>query len=160
MMSWWHCLGQRQALIAYHINVEYMECDCAPSYGVVDMHRGFITLLSVQVGAKFWSNWRKALPKWKICIGASLHCYLCRWGPNFSQIGGRHCPNEIVVQWLRLYTTIHCASHLILYVWSGLGTFICCGWAYGCTLTLLYLCNLQVHAKSWKIGLLVGENWG
>ncbi len=40
----------------------------------------------------------------------------------------------------------------ILNVYEVLSHFICCGWAYGCTLTQLHLCRWGPNSKFWKIG--------
>jgi hypothetical protein len=92
-----------------------------------------------------------------ICCGWAYGCtltllYLWRWGPNIVKLGYRE-PNEVVVSWLRLQTPTDCILHKYWrYIWH-LSTFICCEWAYGCTLTQVYL--VEVDIKFSEIGL-----WG
>ncbi len=69
------------------------------------------TVILVQVGAKFW----------KVAVS---------WSPN-----------DVVVSWLRLQTTADYIPHPYWMYIKCLSTFIGCGWAYGCILTLLYLCR-------------------
>jgi hypothetical protein len=51
------------------------------------------------------------------------------------------------MSWLRLQTRLECIprpSHMYTQCFS---TLICCGWAYGCTLTLLRLCRAGVDFR-------------
>ncbi len=108
---WCHGWGCKPPLTASHIYIGSIKSVKAPSYAV-DGHMGApLTVIPVQVGAKIWK------------IGV-------RWGPD-----------DIVVSWLRLYTTTDCIPHPYWMCIKCLSTFICCGWACGCTLTLLYLCR-------------------
>ncbi len=120
-------------------------------------------------GGQILENWGKAEPKWRfgVMVEAMNHQWLhptsildvCKivehlhmlwmgiWvhpytvipvqvGTKFWKIGVRRSSNDVAVSWLRLYI-----PHQYWMYIKCLSTFICCGWAYGCTLSLLYLCT-------------------
>ncbi len=62
--------------------------------------------------------------------------------------------NGIVVSWLRLHTASDCIPHPYHMYTKCFSTLICCGWTYGCTLTLLYL-----YRGKWIFQKL-GYGWG
>ena len=55
---------------------------------------------------------------------------------NFLDKWGKVEPNDVVVSWLRLQEVPNCIPHPYWRYMKCLSTFICCGWAHGCTLTL------------------------
>ena len=59
---------------------------------------------------------------------------------------GRSLSN-VVISWLRLQTCTDCIPHPCHMYTQCLSTLICCGWAYGCTLTLLRLCRSGVEIR-------------
>ncbi len=88
-------------------------------------------------------------------MGAPLHSYTGKVvGPDFGKLGSMW-GYEMMARW-------HCwgskppltVSHIHIWIIKSVlstSMFLCCGWAYGCTLTLLYLC--RVAAKFWNIGV-------
>ncbi len=84
-------------------------------------------------------------------MGAPFHGYTCAGGGQILKNWGKAEPKCAVVSWLRLQTTTDCISHLYWKYKKILSTFICCGWAYGSTLTLSYNC---------AGGGQILENWG
>ena len=58
---------------------------------------------------------------------------------------------DVVMSWLRLQTCLECIPHPCHMYTQCFSTLICCGWTYGCTLTLLRLCRVGVDF--WKIEL-------
>ena len=77
------------------------------------------TAIPVELGAKFW----------KIGVWANL--------------------NDVGVSWLRLQEASDCIPHPYWMYTMCFSTLICCGWAFGCTLTLLYLCRWGWILKNW-----------
>ena len=51
------------------------------------------------------------------------------------------------MSWLRLQTRLECIPHPCHMYTQCFSTLICCGWAYGCTLTLLRLCRSGVEFR-------------
>ena len=49
--------------------------------------------------------------------------------------------SDVVMSWLRLQTPVKCIPHLYHMYTKCFNILICHGWAYGCALTLFYLCN-------------------
>ena len=74
---------------------------------------------------------------------------LCRSGVDFRKIGLSPSPSDVVMSWLRLQTCLECIPHPCHMYIQCFSTLICCGWAYGCTLTLLHLCRWR-----WILGKL------
>ncbi len=72
-------------------------------------------------------------------------------GVNFRKIGVWLSPSDVVMSWLRLQTPTDCIPHPYHLYTKCFSTLICCGWAYGCTLTLLCLCRSGVDF--WIIGV-------
>ncbi len=97
-------------------------------------------------------------------MGAPLHCYTCADGGKFWKFGVRQSWNHIVVSWLRLQTPTDCIPHLYWMHKKCFSTLICCGWAYGCTLTLLYLCrwgpNFENLGSGRAVTTLLCHGWG
>ena len=56
-------------------------------------------------------------------------------------------PSDVVMSWLRLQTRFECISHPCHMYKQCFSNLICCGWAYGCTLTLLRLCRAGVDFR-------------
>ena len=77
-----------------------------------------------------------------ICRGWAYGCTLtllrlCRAGVDFRKIELSPSPSDVVMSWLRLQTCLECIPHPCHMSTKCLSTLICCGWAYGCALTLL-----------------------
>ncbi len=66
---------------------------------------------------------------------------LCRWGWIFGKLGTWLSPSDIIRSWLRLQNPIDCVPHPYHIYTKCFSTLIYCGWAHGCTLTLLCLCR-------------------
>jgi hypothetical protein len=80
------------------------------------------------------------------CCGWTCGCtltllYWCKWGYFFWKVGVWVRPNVVVVTWYRLQTASDCIPHPYHIYTNCFSTLICCGWTYGYTLTLLYLCR-------------------
>jgi hypothetical protein len=83
-----------------------------------------------------------------ICCGWAHECTLtllrlCRWGLVFGKLGTWLSPSDVVRSWLRLQNPIDYISHPYHIYNKCFSTLICCGWAHGCTLTLLRLCRWE-----------------
>ncbi len=85
-------------------------------------------------------------------MGAPLHCNTCASGGEFLEVGVWVRANGVVVSWLSLQTASEGIAHPYHMYTKCFSTLICCGWTYGCTLTLLYLCRW-----GWIFGKL---GWG
>ncbi len=70
-------------------------------------------------------------------------------GAKFWKIGVWANPNDAGVSWLRLQKASDCIPYPYWMYTMCFCTLICCGWAYGCTLTLILV---QVGVNFWKIG--------
>ncbi len=66
---------------------------------------------------------------------------------DFRKIGVRRSLSNVVMSWLRLQTRKACIPHPCHMYTQCFSTLICCGWAYGCTLTLLRLCRSGVEFR-------------
>ncbi len=74
---------------------------------------------------------------------------LCRcWGWVFDNRGMAE-PSDVIMPWLRLQTPVDCIPHPYHMYIKCFSTSICCGWAYGCTLTLLCLCRWVCFFYNW-----------
>ncbi len=73
----------------------------------------------------------------------------CRSGVAFRKIGVGLSPSDVVMSWLRLQTPVDCIPYLYYMYTKYFSTLICCGWAYGCTITLLSLCRSGVGFRNW-----------
>jgi hypothetical protein len=62
-------------------------------------------------------------------------------GLNFWKVGVWVRLNGVVVSWLRLQTASKGIPHPYHMCTKCFSTLICCGWTYGCTLTLSYCCK-------------------
>ncbi len=97
-------------------------------------------------------------------MGAPLHCYACVVGVNFWNVKVWVKANDIVVSWSRLQTASDCIPHPYNMYTKCFGTLICCGWTYGCTLTLLYWCRWGwIFGKlgcGWEQMVLWCHGWG
>ena len=87
-----------------------------------------------------------------ICCGWGYGCTLtllrlCRSGVDFRKIELSPSPSDVVMSWLRLQTRTDCIPHPCHMYTKCFSTLICCGWAYGCTLTLLRLCRSGVEFR-------------
>ena len=79
-------------------------------------------------------------------MGIWVHPYTAtpipiRVGVGFRKIGAWLSLSDVVMSWLRLQTPKDCIPqpwHIYLYA-QCFSSLRCCGWAYGCTLTLLCL---------------------
>ncbi len=65
--------------------------------------------------------------------------------------------SDVVMSWLRLQTPVNCIPHPYHMYTKGFSTLICCGWAYGPTLTLLCLCRLGVYSRKIRVGLSLSD---
>jgi hypothetical protein len=72
-----------------------------------------------------------------------------RWGWILGKLGVWLSPSDFVRSWLRLQRPIDCIPHPYHVYTKCFSTLICCGWAYGCTLTLLRMCRF-----GWILGKL------
>ena len=85
-------------------------------------------------------------------MGIWIHHYSCTikcaGGGEFQEkMGyGRACV-MLLVSWLRLQTPTDCIPHPYWMYTKCFSTLRCCGWAYGCTLMLIYL--LQWGVDFW-----------
>jgi hypothetical protein len=99
-----------------------------------------------------------------ICCGWAYGCTLtllrlCRSGVEFRKIELSPSQSDVVMSWLRLQTCTDCIPHSCHMHTHCFSTSICCGWAYGCTLTLLRLCRAEAGVDFRKIELFpVGKN--
>jgi hypothetical protein len=87
-----------------------------------------------------------------ICRGWAYGCALtllrlCRSGVDFRKIGEGQSLSDVVISWLRLQTCLECIPHPCHMYTKCFSTLICCGWAYGSTLTLLCLCSSGVDFR-------------
>jgi hypothetical protein len=88
-----------------------------------------------------------------ICCGWAYWCTLkllrlcTRSGVDFRKIELSPSPSDVVMSWLRLQTCLECIPHPYHMYTQCFSTLICCGWAYGCTLTLLRLCRSGVDFR-------------
>ena len=74
---------------------------------------------------------------WACVCALTLLC-LCRSGEDFRKIGVGRSLSDVVMSWLRLQTHLESTPHPCHTMYTKcLSTLIRCGWAYGCTLTLL-----------------------
>ncbi len=86
-------------------------------------------------------------------MGIWVHPYTVipvQMGANFWKIGVWLSLSDVVVSWLRLQTPADCFPHPYWMYTKCFSTVTCCGWAYGCTLTLLSCAG----------GGQILENWG
>jgi hypothetical protein len=72
-----------------------------------------------------------------------------RWGWILGKLGVWLSPSDFVRSWLRLQRPIDCIPHPYHVYTKCFSTLICCGWAYGCNLTLLRMCRF-----GWILGKL------
>ncbi len=82
-----------------------------------------------------------------------MHPYtviLVQVGVKFWKGGVWVRPNGVVVSQLSLQTAPDCIPHPYHMYTKCFSTLICCGWTYGYTLTLLYLCRWV--CIFWKVG--------
>ena len=73
-------------------------------------------------------------------LGAPLHCYTCAgWGPNFGNLGVKESPSasNIMVSFLEAINQPILLLTSIMDDMKCFSTFLWCGWAFGCTFTLL-----------------------
>ncbi len=85
-------------------------------------------------------------------MGAPLHCNTCVSGGKFLEswgMGERGWYCGVMVESTNGFR-LHPTS--ISYVYNCFSTLICCGWTYGCTLTLLYRCRW-----GWMFGKLASR---
>ncbi len=78
-----------------------------------------------------------------ICCGWASVCtlmliYLWRWGWILGKLGVWLSPSGVVMSWLRLQSPVDCIPHPYHTYVKCFSTFICCGWAYRCTLIPLH----------------------
>ncbi len=90
------------------------------------------------------------------CIPHPYHIYvlhLCRSGVDFKIIGVWASLSDVAMSWLRIQTPMDCIPHPYHIYTKCFSTLICCGWAYGSTLTLLRLCRSGVDFRIIGVGL-------
>ncbi len=85
-----------------------------------------------------------------ICRGWAFGCtltllHLCRSGVGFRKIGVGGSLSDVVMSWLMLQTHLECIPHPNHMYTKCFSTLIRCGWAYGCTVTLLHLCMVLIY---------------
>ncbi len=66
---------------------------------------------------------------------------MCRWGVDFRKIETGLSPSDVVMSLFRLQTHLKCIPLPYHMYTKCFSTLLCCGWAYGSTLTLLCLCR-------------------
>jgi hypothetical protein len=76
--------------------------------------------------------------------------YIVQVGVDFRKNGVWPSLYDVAVSWLRLLTPIDCIPHPYWMYKKCFITMRCCGWAYGCTLTLLRPYGWRVDFR--KIG--------
>ena len=79
-------------------------------------------------------------------MGIWVHPYTVKpvlVGVDFRIIGVGLSLSDVAMSWLRLQTPVDCIPHPYHMYTRFFIALICCGWAYGCTLTLLHLCNFR-----------------
>ncbi len=85
-------------------------------------------------------------------------------GVNVLKVGVWVRLNGIVVSWLRLQTAWEGIPHPCHMYTKCFSTLICCGWTYGYTLTLIYLCRWGwIFGKlgcGWEQMVLWCHGWG
>ncbi len=91
-----------------------------------------------------------------ICCGWTYGCTLtllcrCRWG-LILEVWVWLRANGCVVSWLILQTASDYIPHPYHMYKKCFSTLICCGWTYGCTLTLLYQCRWGWILESSSVG--------
>jgi hypothetical protein len=72
---------------------------------------------------------------------------LCSSGVDIRKIELSPSPSDGVMSWLRLQIRLECIPHPCHMYTKCLITWICCGWAYGSSLTLLRLCRSGVEFR-------------
>ncbi len=82
-------------------------------------------------------------------LGACLDCYTCAGSGQILENCGKvvpkwHCDQDWGCKPPLTASHIHMGCKKVC-----LRTFICCGWAYGCTHTQLYLCRLGKILENW-----------
>jgi hypothetical protein len=75
--------------------------------------------------------------------------YIVQVGVNFRKTGVWLSLYDVVSSWLRLKKNIGCIPHPYWMYTKCFSTLRCCGWAYGCTLTLL-----RPYGWGWNFGKL------
>jgi hypothetical protein len=120
MTLWCHAWGSKPPQIASNIHIICIQ-SILTSYNDVEGHMGApLTLLD---GILLRWEWISR----KIWVGRSR--------------------SNVVLSWLRLQTCADCIPHPCHMYTQCFSTLICCGWAYGCTLTLLRLCRSGVEFR-------------
>jgi hypothetical protein len=74
-------------------------------------------------------------------MGAPLHCYTCVSEGEFSESWGVGEAKWYCGFMVEATNSFDCIPHPYHMYTKCFSTLICCGWTYGCTLTLLYLCK-------------------
>jgi hypothetical protein len=95
-----------------------------------------------------------------ICCGWAYGCthtlfHLCRWGWIFVKFGACWIDCDVVRSRLKLQSSIDCMTHIYHVYTKCFSTLICCGWAYGCTLTLFHLCRWGGLLEIWGYGSVI-----
>ena len=115
-----HGWGSKPTWSAFHIHIICIQSVLAP-WNVVDGH-----------------------------MGQPLYCYACAGGVGFQEKWVWLSLSDVAILWLRLQTHMECIPHPYYMYTKCFITWICCGWGYGSTLTLLLL--RQVELEFSKIG--------
>ena len=89
---------------------------------------------------------------WAYGCNLSMPYYIVQVGMNFRKNGVWPSLYVVAVSWLRLQTPKDCIPHPFLMYTQCFSTLTCCGWAYGCTLTMPYYI-VQVGVKFRKHGV-------
>jgi hypothetical protein len=107
---------------------------------------------------------------WQPLYAVDMHmdvyppCYGCSYRPSFwnfaRNMGYSQAISDGEMRWLRLDTQPIFISHLCYIYKRCLTTFICCGCAYGCVPTTLWLLMpIELLEYCQNSGLLPGDKW-
>ncbi len=87
-------------------------------------------------------------------MGPPSHWYACAGlGWIFGDIWVDLSMSDVAMLWLRLKPPVECISHPYDMYTKCFTTLICCGWAYGSTLTLV--CLYRSGVDFWDIGVVL-----
>jgi hypothetical protein len=90
-------------------------------------------------------------------MGAPLHCYAYAGQGWILEIWVGVSLSKVSMSWLRLQTPVDCIPNSFWMYTKCFITLICCGWAYGCTLTLLRPCRSGIDFRKIGVGLSLSD---
>ena len=76
---------------------------------------------------------------WAFGLWGLIH--LCRWVRIFGKLGAWLSLCDVVRSLLMLLSPANCIPHSYYIYTECVSTLICCGWAHGCTVTVLRKCG-------------------